>query len=106
MRGRVRAGSGDRFEDIVGVDVVGALGAVHLESVQQSRFGSRFASQHFNLQIEMQIGAQMRRTVILILKPISNTSNLKIEMQIETKSYIFRSVHQLGKIATLTHKLM
>ena len=36
------------------------------ESVQQSHFGSRFTLGHFNLQIEMQIGAQMRRTGISI----------------------------------------
>ena len=39
-----------------------------LESVQQS--GSQFAFWHFDLQIEMQIGAQMRRTGIPHLKPI------------------------------------
>ena len=33
------------------------------ESVQQSHSGSQFAFRHFNLKIEMQIGAQMRRTV-------------------------------------------
>ena len=35
-----------------------------LESVQQSHFGSPLAFQHLNLKIEMQIGAQMGRTVI------------------------------------------
>ena len=49
--------------------------AVRLESVQQSHFGSRFGFWHFNLQI----GAQMRRTVIIPhLKTILNTSKLKI----------------------------
>ena len=56
-----------------------------LESVQQSHFGSRIAFWHFNLQIEMQIGAQMSRTVIPYLKPILNTSILKSKMQIEMK---------------------
>ena len=35
-----------------------------LECVQQSHFGSRFSFWHFNFQIEMQIEAQMRGTVI------------------------------------------
>ena len=39
----------------------------------------------YNLEIEMRIGAQMRRTVILHLKPNLNTSKLNIEMQIEMK---------------------
>ena len=66
--------------------------AFDLESVQQSHFGSRFVFWHFNLQIEMQIGAQMRRTVILHSKPILSTSKLKIEMEIQMKWYIFLSV--------------
>ena len=48
-----------------------------LESVQQSHFGSPLTFRHSNLQIEMQIGAQMRRSVIPHLKPISNTSKLE-----------------------------
>ena len=36
----------------------------------------------------MQIGAQMRKTDIPHLKPILNTSKLKIEIQIEMKHYI------------------
>ena len=44
------------------------------ESVKQSPFRSQFAFWHFKLQIEMKIGAQMRRTVIPYLKPILNTS--------------------------------
>ena len=48
----------------------------------------------------MQIGAQKRRTVIPHLKPILNTSILKIEMQIEMKLYIFLSVQRLRQIAT------
>ena len=43
-----------------------------LEGVQRSHFGSQFAYRHFNLLIEMQIGAQMRRTVIPRLKPIED----------------------------------
>ena len=43
------------------------------ESVQQFHFASRFAFRHFNLQI----GAQMR-TVIPHLKPILNTSRLRL----------------------------
>ena len=50
-----------------------------LKSVQEYHFGSQFAFQHFNFQIEMQIGAQMR-TVIPHLKPILDTSKLKIEI--------------------------
>ena len=61
------------------------VAAALLESVRQSHFGSRFAFWHFNLQIEMQIGAQMSRTVIPYLKPILNTSILKSKMQIEMK---------------------
>ena len=53
----------------------------------------------------MQIRAQMRRPVTSHLKPIVNTSKLKIEMQIEIKWYIFLSVQQLRQIATLTRKL-
>ena len=57
------------------------------------------AFRHFNLQIEMKIGAQTRRTVIPHLKPILNTSKLKIEMQIEMKWYIFLSVfNSCGKL--------
>ena len=51
--------------------------AFDLESVQQSHFGSRFVFWHFNLQIEMQIGAQMRRTVILPFE--THFEHLKIE---------------------------
>ena len=76
-----------------------------LQSVQQSHFGSRLAFRHFSLRIEIKIGAQMRLTVILHLKPILNTSKLKIEMQIEMKWYIFLSLQQLRQIATLKHKL-
>ena len=60
---------------------------------------------HLNLKIEMQIGPQVRWTVIPNLKPILNTSKLKIEMQIEMKLYFFWSVEQLRKIATLKCKL-
>ena len=45
-----------------------------LKSVQKSRFRSRFAFCRLNLQIEMLIGAHMRRTFIPHLKPILNTS--------------------------------
>ena len=76
-----------------------------LECVQQSHFGSRFSFWHFNLQIEMQIEPQMRRTVIHYLKSILNTSKLKIEMQIEMKWCTFLSVQQLWQISTLKHKL-
>ena len=72
------------------------------ESVQQFHFVSQFAFHHFSLQIEMQIWAQMR-PVIPHLKPILNTSKLKIE--IETKWYIFLSVKQLPQIARLKRKL-
>ena len=41
---------------------------LQLEGVQQSHFGSHFVFRHFKLQIEMQIGAQMR-TVVPHLKP-------------------------------------
>ena len=47
----------------------------------------------------------MRRTVLPHLKPILNTSKLKIEMRIEMKWYIFLSVQQLQQIATLKRKL-
>ena len=67
-------------------------------SVQQSRSGSRHAFPHSNSQNEMQIGAQMRRTVVPHLKPILNASKLKIEIQIEMKWYIFLSIHQLWHI--------
>ena len=58
---------------------------LRLESDQQSHFGSQFAFMHFNLKIEMQIGTQMRKTVIPNLKPILNTLKLKIEVQIDMK---------------------
>ena len=74
-----------------------------LKSVQQSHLGSQFVFWQFNLQIELEIGVQMRRTVIPHLKPILNTSKLKIE--IETKWYIFLSVKQLPQIARLKRKL-
>ena len=45
-----------------------------LGSIQQSRAGYRYAFCHCNSQNEMQIGAQMRMTVIPHLKPILNTS--------------------------------
>ena len=60
-----------------------------LDSVQQSRFGCRFAFKHFNFQIETQIKAPIRRTY---LKPILNTSKLKIEVLIVMKWNIFLSV--------------
>ena len=70
-------------------------GVGQLEGVQQSHFGSQLEFQHFNFQIEIQIGAQMRRTVIPYLKPILNTSKLKIKkMQIETNWFFFLSVQQ------------
>ena len=53
----------------------------------------------------MQIGAHMRRTAIPYLKPILNTSKLKIEMQTEMKWYILWCVQQLQHIKTLKHKL-
>ena len=53
----------------------------------------------------MQIGAQMRRNTIPHFKPILNTLNMKIEMQIEMRWYIFLSVQQLQQIATLKRKL-
>ena len=53
----------------------------------------------------MEIGAQMRRAVILHLRPILKTSKLKIKMQIEVKWYIFLSVQQLRQTATLKRKL-
>ena len=73
-------GEGDRREPV-------APQESHLGSVQQSYFGSQFAFRHFDLQIDMQIGAQMKRTVIPHLKPNLNTSKLTIEMQIEMKWY-------------------
>ena len=79
----------------VGVDRGGApdgegrVSVLGLESVQQSHFGSRFVFQHFNLQIDIEIGALMKRTVIPHLKPILNTSNLKIAMQTAMKFYKF-----------------
>ena len=51
----------------------------------------------------MQIGAQLRRTVIR--NPVMDTLKLKIEMQIEMKLYFFLSVQQLWQIATLKRKL-
>ena len=51
------------------------------------------------MQIEMQLWAQMRRTVIPLLKTILNTLKLKIKMQIEMKLYIFFIVQQLLQIA-------
>ena len=45
-----------------------------LGSIQQSRAGYRYAFWHCNSQNEMQIGAQMRMTVIPHSKPILNTS--------------------------------
>ena len=59
----------------------------------------------FNWRIEMQIEAQMRRTVIPHLKPIANTSKLKTEMQIEMESCSFLSIPQLQQIVTLKRKL-
>ena len=58
-------------------DLLGRTVDVVLESVQQSHFGSQFSFRHFILQIEIKIGAQMRRTVIPYLKPILNTTKLK-----------------------------
>ena len=76
-----------------------------LDRVQQSHFRSQFGFQHFDLQIEIQIGIQMRRIVISHLKPILNTSKFKIEMQIEIKWYIYLSVQQVRQIVTLERKL-
>ena len=56
-----------------------------LESVQQSHFRPRVVFWHLSLQIEMQIGAQMRRTVIPHLKTILITSKLKVEIKIKMK---------------------
>ena len=56
-----------------------------------------------NLENEMQIGAQIRRTVVI--KSILDTSKVKFEKQIEMKWYLLLSVLQLGKIATRRHKL-
>ena len=57
--------------------------ASFLECVHQSHFGSQFAFRHFNLQIEMKIGAQMR-TFIPHLKPFLSSSKLKIDMKWST----------------------
>ena len=54
-----------------------SLGLPLLECVQQSHFGSEFAFRHFNLIIEMQIGAQVRRIGILHLKNIWNTPKIE-----------------------------
>ena len=78
---------------------------VKLESVQQSHYRSRFAFRHFNFRIEMQIGAQMRRTVILHWKPVLNSSKLKIKIQNEMKLYIFLSVQQLQKNTKVKRRL-
>ena len=72
-------------------------------SVQQSHFGSGLAFWHFYLQIEMQIRAQMRMTVLPHLKPIWNTSKLNFDMQIEMNLYIFLSVQQLRQISANCH---
>ena len=47
-------------------------GEVHplVESVQQSLFRSGFSFQHFDLQNDMEIVVQTRRTVIAHLRPI------------------------------------
>ena len=80
IRGRDVADELDGVEERVGHDAAGRgeleaeFDDAELESVQQSHFGSQFVFWNFNLQIEMQIGAQMRRTVIPHLKPILNTS--------------------------------
>ena len=63
--------------------------------------GSRFAYQQSNLQNEMQIGAQMRRTTIPHLNPIFE----HLKMQIKMKWYISQSVQQLWQISTLKHNL-
>ena len=72
----------------------GEVADVYLQRVQQSHFGCRLAFRHFDLQIEEQIGAQMRRTIIPHLKPILITSKLKIEIQINIKW----SVNSCGKL--------
>ena len=100
----------DQRDGEVGAHVArrhGVLAAAlsHLEGVQQSHFGSGFSFRHFKWQIGMEIGAQMRRAVILHLRPILKTSKLKIKMQIEVKWYIFLSVQQLRQTATLKRKL-
>ena len=91
--GAPHAGHGDHGERVT-------LQRGRLESVQQSHFGCKFAFWHFNLQIEMLIGAQMS-TVIPHFQPILNTSKLKIEI----KWYSFLSGQQLWQIATLKHNM-
>ena len=58
---------------LLGRDVKGRL-----ESVQQLHFGFQLAFRHFNFQIEMHIEAQVRRTFIPHLKPVLNTTKLKM----------------------------
>ena len=66
-RGHCGAGEVNVPFDVVTVNGVGEVDVavpvedVDLESVQQSRYGSQLAFWHFNLQIEVQIGTQMRR---------------------------------------------
>ena len=77
------AGGGEEVEGVHEGRPDDAEGCVDtLESVQQSHFGSQFTFWHFSFQIEIQTGAQMRRTAILDLKPILNTSKLKIKCKL------------------------
>ena len=64
-----------RLDGVLAVELIHHEDA--LESVQQSRFGSRFVLRHFNLQIV----DQTRRTLIPYLKFILYTPKLKFEMQ-------------------------
>ena len=59
------------------LDILPNIERKEQESVQQSHFRSQFVLWHFNLPIEMQIGALMRRTDIPHLRPILNTLKLQ-----------------------------
>ena len=65
-------GDEEAEEDLESLEAVVVLG-----SVQQSRLSSQFAFRHFNWQIEMQIGTQMRKTVIPMFE--THFEHLKIE---------------------------
>ena len=59
-------GVGNRLDatGVTGVRGSGkVVGSFSTWSVQQSHFGSQFAFWHFNLQIELKIGAQMRTVI-------------------------------------------
>ena len=89
------------LESVFQVDGCRSRDRGRLESVQQLHFGCQFAFRHFKLHI----GAQMRRTVIHHLKPILNTLELKIEVQIGIEWYTCLSVQQLRQISPLKRKL-